>query len=133
VALSVSAEQIAWDVSSPHAASADLLPIMRTDVSLRSINKTIIIDAKYYGQTLQSHREHESVRSGHLYQLFAYIKNLERNGGPDATAEGILLYPKVQRDVDFRSVIQGHPLRAKTIDLMQPWGAIRRELLSLAV
>jgi 5-methylcytosine-specific restriction enzyme subunit McrC len=128
---SVSSEHIDWDVSEACDPSMDLLPVMETDVSLRNGQRTIVIDAKYYGQTLQTHFNHETVRSSHLYQLFAYLKNLERNRGPDAVAEGVLVYPKVQKDVDFRTIIQGHPIRAKTLDLMQPWETIRRDLLSL--
>ena len=128
---SVSSEHIAWDVTGAPSSTTELLPVMHTDVSLRSGTRTIVVDAKYYGQTLQTRFSHETVRSSHLYQLFAYLKNLERNRGPDALAEGVLIYPKVQRDVDFRTTIQGHPMRAKTLDLMQPWEVVRRDLLSL--
>jgi 5-methylcytosine-specific restriction enzyme subunit McrC len=128
---SVTSEHITWDISEACDPTTDLLPVMHTDVSLRNAQRTIIIDAKYYGQTLQTHFNHETVRSSHLYQLFAYLKNLERNRGPDAVAEGVLVYPKVQKDVDFRMIIQGHLVRAKTLDLMQPWEIIRRDLLSL--
>jgi 5-methylcytosine-specific restriction enzyme subunit McrC len=127
----VSAENIMWDVADRGGKECDLLPIMRTDVTLRNAHRTIIIDAKYYGQTLQTHFDNESIRSGHLYQLFAYLKNLERNGGPDLKAEGVLLYPKVQRDIDFKVLIQGHFMRVKTLDLVRSWEDIRRDMTTL--
>jgi|GEM_PF-3543589 len=43
-----------------------------------------------------------SVHSVHLYQIYAYLRNLERRGGPDAQAEGILLYPAVSQRIDLR-------------------------------
>lgn len=48
-----------------------------------------------------THYERKTLRCGHLYQLFAYVKNLEARAGPDSCAEGILLYPAVEHNVDF--------------------------------
>jgi len=63
------------------------------------------------------------------YQLFAYVKNLESRGGPDRFAEGILLYPTVDREIDHSSVIQGHRMSARTVDLTMLWKDINTRLL----
>jgi 5-methylcytosine-specific restriction enzyme subunit McrC len=126
----VASERIEWDVTGM-AASDDLLPNMYTDTSLRSGRRTVVIETKYYSETLHTHHDRKALRSGHLYQLFAYLKNLERRGGPDLFAEGLLLYPAVHDHVDFRTSIQGHQLGARTIDLNQPWERIHSRLLSL--
>lgn len=129
--LRVSSERIDWDISGDGGESLELLPSMQTDVSLRSAVRTVIIDAKYYTQTLQTHRERERVRSAHLYQLFSYLKNMECRLEPDSRADGILLYPTVNEEVRFSAVIQGHRVSARTIDLTKPWQEIHRSLLSI--
>jgi 5-methylcytosine-specific restriction enzyme subunit McrC len=129
--LDVSSERIEWDILDAAGQSLELLPSMQTDVTLRSSARTVVIDAKYYAQTLHSHRDRVRLRSAHLYQLFAYLKNLERRSQPDSRAEGILLYPTVQEEVRFSAVIQGHKISARTIDLTKPWREIHCGLLSM--
>ena len=53
------------------------LPTMRTDVSLESSTRHIVIDAKYYSKTLQTYFGTDTIHSGNLYQLYAYLKNLQ--------------------------------------------------------
>lgn len=127
----VKSERIAWDISEQKTAAPELLPSMHTDASLRSSERTIIIDTKYYSETLHTYYDRKALRSGHLYQLFAYVKNLENRGGPDKSAEGLLLYPAVHDHVQFETTIQGHRMRARTIDLNQPWESISRQLLAM--
>src|SRR5207302_1942944 len=50
------------------------LPTMTTDVTLSSNERTIIIDAKYYKDALQTNRGSRTVHSGNLYQLIAYLR-----------------------------------------------------------
>jgi 5-methylcytosine-specific restriction enzyme subunit McrC len=127
----VTSERIAWDVDNQDEAAPELLPSMHTDTSLRSTRRTVIIETKYYSQTLQTHYDRKRLRSGHLYQLFAYLKNLEKGNGPDKYAEGLLLYPAVHEHVEFETIIQGHRMRARTIDFDQPWEHIHGQLLSM--
>jgi 5-methylcytosine-specific restriction enzyme subunit McrC len=129
--LKVHSEQINWDLSGEGGSALELLPIMQTDVSLRSPNRTVLIDAKYYAQTLHTHHEKDRLRSSHLYQLFAYLKNIERRSEVDCSAEGILLYPTVKEEVRFSAMIQGHRMSARTIDLAKPWKEIHYDLLSV--
>ncbi len=128
---SVQAESIKWDAADIDDTSRALLPSMRTDISLRSSDRTIVVDTKYYVDALQTHFEKRSARSAHLYQIFSYLKNLEVRGGPDATAEGVLLYPTVDDEINFRAVLQGHVVRLRTVDLSRSWLDIRERLLSI--
>ena len=96
---------------------------------LRSDMRTVVIDATYYGETLTRRFDSEKLRSGHLYQLFAYLKNLEARGDTDREAEGILMYPCVEQELDHRYRVPGHDLRIRTLDLAAPWPEIRRSLL----
>ena len=127
----VTSEIIEWDAVSHDPESAALLPIMRTDISLRSSAKSIVIDTKYYLEALKSQYAAPKVNSLNLYQIFSYVKNLEVNGGLDKTAEGILLYPTVAKKLDQRYYVQGHTIRVCTIDLAQDWHKVEADLLTL--
>jgi 5-methylcytosine-specific restriction enzyme subunit McrC len=129
--LEVSSERIDWDMTDEGGLGLELLPSMLTDVSLRGPDRTVIVDTKYYAQTLHTHHDRERLQSAHLYQLFAYLKNMERRPQPDRRAEGILLYPTVSEEVRFAAVIQGHKVQARTIDLAKPWKEIHDGLLSI--
>jgi 5-methylcytosine-specific restriction enzyme subunit McrC len=104
---------------------------MLTDVSLRKLDRTVIIDTKYYKETLQQHYDRRTVHSGHIYQLFAYLKNLEHRGGADGCAEGILLYPVVTDEFNLTYDLHGHKMKICTVNLMQDWKQIDRRLRSL--
>jgi 5-methylcytosine-specific restriction enzyme subunit McrC len=124
-------ERIYWSALSDEDPELQLLPTMLTDVVLRDNQRTIVIDAKYYKETLQTHYDKETVRSLHLYQLFAYLKNLEPRGGVDAQAEGILLYPVVDQNISLNYQMPGHMVRIRTVDLSRPWLEIHNELLEV--
>lgn len=127
----VRSEQFSWQGVEAGDNDLQYLPKMKTDISLESDDRKIVIDTKYYGQTLQTHFGGGSVHSGNLYQLFAYLKNLDHLGEQDRPIEGILLYPTVGSSLDLRYRIQGHPIRVVTVDLDQDWKTIRARLLGL--
>ncbi|MCY4111497.1 MAG: 5-methylcytosine-specific restriction endonuclease system specificity protein McrC, partial [Chloroflexi bacterium] len=74
-----------------------------------------------------------SLRSGHIYQLYAYLRSQERDCDPPSlNARGMLLYPAVDGDVDEEATIQGHRIRFATVDLAGDSPSIRNRLLALA-
>lgn len=127
----VKKERISWQATSDDDSSLQMLPTMETDISLRSKEKTLIIDAKYYTKTLQSYYSNESIHSSNLYQMFSYLKNLEVRGGNDFSADGMLLYPVVSQVISHSYDMHGHKIRIETIDLAQNWETISDSLLSL--
>lgn len=127
----VKKERIYWQATSSDDPSLEMLPTMETDISLRSLSRTLIIDAKFYSKTLQSYYSNESVHSANLYQIFSYLKNLELRGGNDVLAEGILLYPAVNSDISKSYEVHGHKVRIETINLVQSWQNISESLLRL--
>ena len=129
--LEIKKEKIRWTAASSDDGALAYLPTMETDISVRSELQTLIIEAKYYQNTLSSYYDSESVHSHNLYQLFAYLKNLENRGGADAFASGMLLYPVVNKRVRLRYEIQGHIVDICTIDLAQGWQDLRDELMEL--
>lgn len=91
------------------------------------------MDAKFYQNTLASSQfGKESIRSGHLYQIFSYLKNIASNGGNDASAEGVLLYPTVGRHLSNSYKLLGHSVRIETVDLGQEWRVITDRLMQIA-
>ncbi|MAU83690.1 MAG: hypothetical protein CME34_17835 [Gordonia sp.] len=126
--LSPGAPTIAWDLDSPSLFSGQL-PAMQTDVTLRRGGRALIVDAKYYKQNLQeSQYGKETIHSGNLYQMLAYVKNEDTEH--DGSVAGLLLYARTdagaQPDLDV--VIQGNRIGAQTLDLNQPWASIAARL-----
>lgn len=125
----VKSERIDWQEVEATQFDRRFLPSMRTDISLESPHRKIVIDTKYYVSTLQSHYESETVHSGNLYQLFTYLKNLQI--GEHRQVEGILLYPTVGKSLNLQYRIQGHSIRVVTVDLDADWRTIHERLLGL--
>lgn len=109
-----------------------LLPEMRTDIVIENEinNCQLIIDTKYYTQTLVSSNwtDIEKVRTGHLYQIFAYICNSRFSG----EIRGMLLYPTIEKEIDANFAIGGKVISIRTVNLDAEWIDIYDRLLSLA-
>jgi hypothetical protein len=67
---------------------------MQTDITLANSERCLVIEAKYHQRPFDRIRwgEREVVKAGHLYQLFAYLKNIAARGGCYQDAQGVLLY-----------------------------------------
>ena len=126
----VGREYITWDAEVINGDEG-LLPKMETDITLESDNRKIIIDAKYYKEALQKSYDKEKIRSANLYQIFAYLKNVEKKGGVSENCEGILLYPTVNNKLNESANIQGHKVSIRTIDLNQDHREIHKDLLEI--
>ena len=110
-----------------------LLPKMQTDISLESPTEKIIMDTKFYQNALRENYGTEKLISGNLYQLFAYLSNNEWKSEKDLRAKGILLYPRVQKDIDVSYMIKGHQVKACTVDLSKSWKTIHQRLLNIII
>lgn len=119
-----------WNAEQLSNVGDGQLPTMRVDVFLRSAERRIIVDTKYYVDALQSYRGGQTFHSGHLYQLFAYLRNAQGTGGSDRY-DGMLLYPEARTRPDASYRIHGHSICIATINLAQPWALIERRLLEL--
>ncbi|MES2516565.1 MAG: 5-methylcytosine-specific restriction endonuclease system specificity protein McrC [Bacteroidota bacterium] len=102
------------------------LPKMQTDISLQINDRKVIIDTKYYKETLQKYYDSEKIHSQNLYQLFAYLKNQT-----NPNAEGILLYPTVQKSMRLSYTHEGHTISIETLNLNQHWQGIKDDLLKI--
>ena len=102
---------------------------MRTDVTLRYGDRILIIDAKFYGQSMQTSRWGKStVHSANLYQILTYVKNADvhRNG----SVSGLILYARTEasNQPQLDIVIQGNRIGAQTLDLNRPWRDLNEQL-----
>jgi 5-methylcytosine-specific restriction enzyme subunit McrC len=125
----VSARRLAWHATG-EAEHIAYLPEMRTDVVLRDSRTTIVIDAKYYSDALGEHFSKASVRSSHLYQIYAYMSHLGLDS-PGHEVRGVLMYPRTTATIRVNVELLGHPFIAATINLDQPWSGVRRDLLAI--
>ena len=116
-------EDLRWKMA---GETHQFLPKMQTDVSIKINDRKLIIDAKYYKETLQKYYDSEKVHSQHLYQLFAYLKNQE-----DTQAEGILIYPTIQKSLSLAYTHEGHTIRIETLNLNQDWHGVKADLLGI--
>lgn len=110
---------------------SSLLPEMRPDIILRSDANTIVMDAKYHQHTLQEHFGKQTIKSGDLYQIFTYLKNLEGEDGNDSDARGILVYPTIDHDVYSTYNLHGHAIIVSTVNLNQKWHRVEERLHSV--
>jgi 5-methylcytosine-specific restriction enzyme subunit McrC len=131
---SVKREFIAWNIKAENSEDMSYIPRMETDISLKSKSKKIIIDTKYYKEAIKSQykdKNKKKLMSNNLYQMFAYVNNIESKGGLNKNCTGILLYPTVKGDLDLKYKIPNHNLQIKTINLNQEWKKIHKDLLSI--
>jgi len=125
----VSAMSIAWQVSA-EAEALERLPGMTTDVTIEWPERKLILDCKYYREALVGRWQEKKLHAEHLYQLLAYLQNQAQNPGWEQV-EGMLLYPAVGEDFDWRYQLLGRAVRVATLNLDQPWPGIHARLLNV--
>ena len=108
--------------------SAEFVPEMKTDMILSNENRKIIIDTKFT-EALRPDQHNDQryrIKEGHLYQIYAYMKNTEVS--ENQSLEGMLLYPKVDQDIDLQFRKDGNKISVKTINLDQGFKDIEKDL-----
>jgi len=123
---------IDWLIDSKSPGIDKILPSMRTDIVLdhASAGRRIVIDTKFNSVVTRGWYREETLRSGYIYQIYAYLRSQEGNGDPlAANASGLLLHPSVGCMVNESVVIQGHEIRFATVDLGADAKEIRSQLL----
>jgi 5-methylcytosine-specific restriction enzyme subunit McrC len=112
-----------------------LTPGMDTDVTIAETvapYRRTVIDTKYSVSTLaKTQFGGKRFKSENLYQLYTYLRTQEHLTPSHRDANGILLYPKVEDEVDSEMRVQGHSMRIATLNLADEWQRIEARLLSL--
>lgn len=126
--IKASAAQIPWALDD---GFKDMLPVMRSDITLEKGDTVLIIDAKYYTHTTQERYDVHTFHSGNLYQIFTYVKNRDSGFGEKPhTVSGMLLYAATDEEIqpDSTYLMSGNKISVKTLDLNRNFSEIKAQL-----
>ena len=129
----VKAAKINWNLTGDNDEKMiRFLPDMQTDIFLRLDERILIIDAKYYGKTMQKQFDKQKLHSNNMYQIFTYVKNQDADNKHNVA--GLLLYAKTDEEItpDCTFNIAGNQIGAKTLDLNQDFSVIAKQLDDIA-
>ena len=128
--ISPASASLKWPVENGYD---ELLPKMRTDVTLKNGNKVLIIDAKYYERSTQVFYDKHTVHSANLYQIFTYVKSKEFEMRTEPhEVSGMLLYAKTddthQPDPKEPYLMSGNKIMVRTLDLNCDFEQVKKQL-----
>jgi 5-methylcytosine-specific restriction enzyme subunit McrC len=125
-------EIMRWEAEANEPGDLVLLPVMHTDITIRSAGRVLVVDAKYYPRHLVKNQfGGERLISEHLYQLAAYLAHVSARE-PGMLVEGMLLYPQTAEPAELRYRLLGKPVTVATVDLSADWKKIQERLIYLA-
>ena len=127
--LHANASQIKWQLDD---GFDEFLPVMQTDIMLTYKMNTLIIDAKYYGRSLQEQFGLYSAHSNNLYQIYTYVKNKEGelSAKEHNRVSGMMLYAQTDKEGAFEKnyLMGGNSISIKTLDLSEQFENIKSQL-----
>ena len=121
-----------WQKKNSSDGIEKILPHMHTDIVLdkKDSDERIVIDTKFTAIVTKGHHRKQTLDSGYLYQIYAYLRSQTGQGDSRAdTAKGLLLHPSVGEDINEWVEIQGHEIRFATVDLAADVTVIQEQLL----
>lgn len=126
--ISVTNQRVAWDIDDTIPAKIESLPTLNTDITLQKNCKTLIIDTKYYRNIMQSNYDKNTVHSGNLYQIFTYVKNMDKNH--IGNVQGMLLYAKTDDSLvpKLDAYFGKNRISVECLDLNKDFDDIKRQL-----
>ena len=129
--IATSSSFISWSLDDD---ASEALPIMKTDVMLKYKKRTLIIDAKYYAQSMSTYFGKTTLHSQNLYQIFSYVKNFATSSKAPQDVAGLLLYAQTDESEAFRYDyrMSGNRIGARSLDLNRPFEIIARQLNEIA-
>ena len=130
-------KRIGWNIEAQTAGIDTILPSMVTDIILdhSQSNRRIIVDTKFNSILTKGWYRKESLRSGYLFQIYAYLRSQEVKDNDHSNslancASGLLLHPSIKEMIDESVVIQGHEIRFVTVNLGGSAKEIRNQLIN---
>jgi len=127
----VNPNAFSWLVSQSPQLERFSLPRLETDIVLTSATSRIIVDTKFFEEPFDRRYDKETVRPGHLNQMFAYLQNVAARDERRRTIDGLILYAAVSGEFLQDWKLFGHSLRIAGVDLSRDWADIERILLSV--
>jgi 5-methylcytosine-specific restriction enzyme subunit McrC len=121
---------LSWQVSSASEELADILPRMVTDIVLEEPDqgRCVVVDTKFTSILARGRFGNTGLKSGYLYQMYAYIRSQEGLDRRWDRAAGLFLHPAIDETLHEHAVIQNHLITFATVDLALPAAAVRSEL-----
>lgn len=127
--------RLSWPSSQSSEGIKEYLPGMQTDIELvhAGQRRKLVIDTKFTHIFTDTQYKAEMLRSGYLYQIYAYLRTQEADLPAHGIehSEGMLLHPQCGQALDAYVDMQGHRMRFKTIDLMSSAEEFEKQLLSI--
>lgn len=127
-------KKFSWPVASSSSGVSSYMPTMITDIILENTQeeRRIVIDTKFTDVLTKSQYGGERFKTGHIYQLYSYLRSQESSDDPmSLCSDGILLYPSVGVEIDETALIQDHRVRFVTIDLARPSAEVVENLKAI--
>jgi 5-methylcytosine-specific restriction enzyme subunit McrC len=124
--------KVGWKTSEATLGMAAVLPHMVTDVwiDVPALGRRLIVDTKFTSALTPGRFARETLKSGHLYQLYTYVREQESGTDPASlTASGLLLYPSTGTPLAESFISSGHRLGAATVDLSVASVLVRDQLI----
>lgn len=124
--------KVGWKTSEATLGMAAVLPHMVTDVwiDVPTRGRRLIVDTKFTAALRPGRFARETLSSGHLYELYAYVREQESGTDPASlTAGGLLLYPSTGTALAESFISSGHRLGAATVDLSVSSVLVREQLI----
>lgn len=124
-------QRIHWPIEQQTARALGIMPGMQTDIVLEhGAARRLVIDTKFTSIVSAGWYREETLRSGYIYQMYAYLRSQSGAGNLLAdSASGLLLHPAVGESVDEAVRMQGHTIRFATVDLTGTAAQIRNALI----
>jgi 5-methylcytosine-specific restriction enzyme subunit McrC len=108
---------------------------MKTDITLETEDRMLIIDAKFYDHILNQNRFAGSriIDMGNIYQINTYVENQLQQTGKDV--KGMLLYAQTIDEpvINIKVPINNKDIMIRTLDLNQDWKDISGALDQIAI
>ncbi|GAB1582919.1 hypothetical protein PPNSA23_28620 [Phyllobacterium phragmitis] len=118
----VQGQRLDWPVEDATPGIAAILPGMKTDIILENApqRRRIVIDTKFAGILTRTAYRESVLKSGYIYQMYAYLRSQEDRDALARNTEGWLLHPASGASIDETVRMQGHDIRFITVDLTLP-------------
>lgn len=77
---------------------------------------------------MQSQFNNNTIHSGNLYQIYTYVKNMDKDGS--GKVSGLLLYAKTDEMItpEAKFSLDGNKIMVKTLDLYCDFETIKKQL-----
>lgn len=126
------ARQLRWNIDEGESSAAGILPVMQTDIFLSRGERTLIIDTKYYGSSMNTRYDKARIHSANQYQIYSYVTNHDRNHS--GLTDGMLLYARTSEEMQPAGQIRltdGNTIYYRNLDLSVPFAEVCRQLDAL--